>query len=279
MTRWLLSLFVLLCAPTWADTVALTLPNKLVARAEYRVGDAAKPAVLLIHGFLQTHDFPLIHRLTESLSGAGYTVLAPTLTLGISYRKQSLACEALNIHTQRDAMDEIDAWVKWLNARKVDSIVMMGHSFGSMEALAYAVQRRDPSIKKIIGISIMEGRLSVVGTEKEKQVGMLRTLAASGSHKLVTQPFSFCQKYQASPQGLLSYLEWTPEKILREVNKSRFPITFIMGGKDDRLGPGWIEKLEKTRARVHIIKGANHFMDGEYEFDLQDLVQAELKSR
>lgn len=279
MTKWLLSIVWLLCAPAWADTVELTLPNKLVARAEFRPGAADKPAILLIHGFLQTHDFPLIHRLTDSLNGAGYTVLAPTLTLGISSRKQSLACEALNTHTQGDAMDEIRAWVDWMKAKKIDSIVMMGHSFGSMEALAYAVDRRDPAIKKIIGVSIMEGRLAVVGREKEKQIDNLRKLSASGSRQIVTQAFSFCQKYQASPRGLLSYLEWTPEKILREVNKSRLPITFIMGGKDDRLGPGWIEKLAKTRARLHIIKGANHFMDGEYEFDLQDLVLEELKQR
>ncbi len=279
MTKWLLCFLLLLSAPTRADTVELTLPNRLVARAEFRMGDADKPAVMLIHGFLQTHDFPVIHRLTESLNSAGYTVLAPTLTLGISYRKQSLACEALNTHTQSDAIDEIGAWVTWLKARKIHAIVMMGHSFGSMEALAFAVERHDPAIKKLIGVSILEGRLNTDDAEKEKRLDALRALAAKGSRKIVTQSFSFCRKYRASPQGLLSYLEWTPEKILREVNRSRMPITFIMGGKDDRLGPGWIEKLAKTRAHVHIIQGANHFMDGEYEFDLQDLVLEELKSR
>lgn len=279
MTRLLLSLIVLMCFPAWADIVELTLPNKLVARAEYQPGQRNKPAILLIHGFLQTHEFPVIHHLNESLQSAGYSVLAPTLTLGISERKQSLACEALNTHSQSDAMDEIGAWVKWLKTRHAGGIVMMGHSFGSMEAFIYAVEKRDPAIRKIVGVSILEGRLAATGAEKDRQLAELRALAKSGSRKMVVRPFSFCQKYRSTPSGLLSYLEWTPERILREVNRSRLPITFIMGGKDDRLGPGWIEKLEKTRARVHIIKGANHFMDGEYEFDLQDLVLAELKSQ
>jgi pimeloyl-ACP methyl ester carboxylesterase len=279
MTKWLLIGIYLLSAPVWADIVELTLPGNLVALAEYRTGETEKPAVILLHGFMQTHEFPLIHRLTDNLNSAGYTVLAPTLTLGISHRKQSLACEAIHTHTQEDAINELDAWVKWLRARKVHSVVLLGHSFGSMQALAYMVERRDPAIKKLIGVSIIEGRMKMPGPENDKLMSEIRAMAAAGGHQTLTRPFSFCQKFRATPQSLLSYLRWNPEKIAREIDRSRLPITFIMGGQDDRLGPGWIDKLAKTRAKVQIIKGANHFMDGEYEFDLNDLVIAELKAR
>lgn len=279
MKTWLLIGICILCVPARADIVELALPGKLVARAEFREGQSGKPAVLLMHGFLQTHEFPLIHRMTESLNSAGHTVLAPSLTLGISHRKQSLACEALHAHTQGDAINEIDAWLKWLKARNIRSVVLVGHSFGSMQALAYVAQRRDPVIKKLIGVSIIEGRMHLSSVENDKLMSEIRAMPATAGHQTVTQPFSFCQKLRASPQSLLSYLEWSPEKILREINRSRVPITFIMGGQDDRLGPGWIGKLGKTRARLHIIKGANHFMDGEHEFDLYDLVLAELKAR
>ena len=237
MKTWLLIGICILCAPAWADIVELTLPNKLVARAEFREGQSGKPAVLLMHGFLQTHEFPLIHRLTETLNSAGYTVLAPSLTLGISHRKQSLACEALHTHTQGDAIDEIDAWLKWLEARNVRSVVLLGHSFGSMQALAYVAQRRDPAIKKLIGVSIIEGRMHLSGLDNDKLMREIRATVSAGGHQTVTQPFSFCQKFRASPRSLLSYLEWSPEMIVREINRSRLPITFIMGGQDDRLGP------------------------------------------
>lgn len=279
MKKWLLIGIYLLCAPAWANLVDLTLPNKLVARAEFREGQPGKPAVILMHGFLQTHEFPLIHRLTDSLNSAGYTVLAPTLTLGISHRKQSLACEAVHIHTQGDATDELDAWVKWLKKRKHVSIVLMGHSFGSMQALAYAAERRDPVIAKLIGVSLIEGRMHLSALENANLLREVRVLAAKGGRETVTQPFSFCKKFRASPRSLLSYLEWSPERILREINRAPLPVTFIMGGQDERLGVGWIDKLAKSRARLHIVEGADHFMDGEYEFDLYDLVIAELKAR
>jgi len=279
MTKWLLIGICVLCASARADIVELGLPNKLVARAEFRAGESSKPAVLLLHGFLQTHEFPLIHRMTESLSSAGYTVLAPSLSLGISHRKQSLACEALHTHTQDDAIKEIGAWLTWLKARNVRSVVLLGHSFGSMQALAYVTERRDPIVSKLIGVSIIEGRMKIQVPDYNTLMREIRAMAAAGESKAVTQPFSFCQKFRASPKSLLSYLEWSPEKIVREINRSRLPIVFIMGGQDDRLGPGWIDQLAKTRAKLQIIKGANHFMDGEYEFDLQDLVLAELKSR
>jgi dienelactone hydrolase len=279
MRKWLLIGIYALSTSAWADIVELVLPDKLVARAEFRAGQADKPAVILMHGFLQTHEFPLIHRLTESLNSAGHTVLAPTLTLGISHRKQSLACEAVHTHTQGDAINELDAWVKWLKERKVRSAVLIGHSFGSMQALAYTVERRDPVIKKLIGVSLIEGRMHIPSQENAKLLSEIRMLAAKGGREIATQPFSFCQKMRASPNSLLSYLAWSPEKITREIDRARLPITFIMGGQDDRLGAGWLDKLAKTRAKLHIIKGANHFMDGEYEFDLYDLVIAELKAR
>ena len=44
-------------ASAWsrAKPVEPTLSGKLVAEADYRKGDAGKPAVILLHGFLQTH--------------------------------------------------------------------------------------------------------------------------------------------------------------------------------------------------------------------------------
>jgi hypothetical protein len=53
-------LFLVICAVglARAEPVTLTLPNHLVALAEYRKGADDMPAVILLHGFLQTHEFP-----------------------------------------------------------------------------------------------------------------------------------------------------------------------------------------------------------------------------
>ena len=260
-----------------AEPVELTLPNKLVAKAEYRQGDPNQPAVILLHGFLQTHEFPTIHSLLEGLSGSGRTVLSPSLTLGVTHRKQSLACEAIHSHTLKEDGREIDAWVKWLKARHHGPIVLVSHSFGSVEALAYLSAKPDPAITRFIGVSIVEGRIKLTPEQTRARLAELRHAVKIGQPRVVTQPFSFCQKYQATPAGLLSYLEWTPRRIREASARLPLPHLFIMGGNDDRLGTGWVDKL-KAHNRVKIIPGANHFMDGEHEFDLLDSVLDEMKA-
>ncbi len=264
------------CLGVHAEPVELTMANKLVALAEYRKGTPNKPAVILLHGFLQTHDFPTVHSLVAGLVDAGYTVLAPTLTLGVTYRKQSMACEAIHTHTMRDGMEEIAAWVGWLKARHHGDIVLIGHSFGSLEAIAYLSDKHDQAVTRFIGISVIEGRLTLDAAQTAHLIAEMRLAANSGEPRVVVHQFSFCQRYQSTPKGLLSYLEWTPRRVLDAAAGLPVPSLFIMGGRDDRLGNGWVSQL-KVRSRVKIIEGANHFMDGEYEFDMIDAVLAELK--
>ena len=270
--QWICPLLVglLCCATSNAKTVELRLPNKLVAMAEFRQGSPDKPAVILISGFLQTNSFPTISRLTDTLADEGYTVLAPTLTLGVTHRRQSLACEAINTHTVASGVQEIQAWVNWLKTKKAKHIVLSGHSLGSIYNLAYLSGKPDILVRQYIGVSIVEGSLKIGENARAPLVHKLRQQVRDEADGLVENQFSFCQKYRSTPESILSYMEWGPEKILTEINQSKIPVTMIMGSKDDRLGPDWTEKLKQTSAKVILIEGANHFMDGQYEFELYD---------
>ncbi len=262
-----------------AAPVELTLWNHRVARAEFRPGDVSKPAVILLHGFLQTHEFPTIHNLTNHLASEGYTVLAPTLSLGVTHRNQGMACEALHTHTMRDDIREIQTWVAWLKKKNNNGLVLIGHSFGSVQLLAYLAGKPDPQVRKYIGISILEGQLKLDEAARNKAIRGMREMVKAKQKKMLLYAFSYCERYRSSPEGLLSYVEWTPEKILASIKHASVPIVFIMGTQDDRLGPQWIEQLKSSSAKTHLIEGASHFMDGEYEFDLLDLALAELKDR
>lgn len=273
-------LLLIMCCfslPTHPAPVELTLPNGLVAKAEYREGDPDKPAVLMLHGFLQTHEFPTIHRLIEGIADSGRSVLAPTLTLGVTHRKQSMACEAIHTHTMKEVEREIDTWVKWLKARHHGPIVVLDHSYGSVQLLAYLSGKPDPAVAGFIGVSIVEGQLNLNAAETAKLVDEMRAAVKSGEPRVVTHQFSFCRNYRATPAGLLSELAWTPQRILQVGARLALPTLFIMGGRDDRLGIGWLDRL-KAHNRVKVVPGANHFMDGEYEFDLFDAILEELKA-
>jgi len=260
-----------------AVEVSRVLPNGLVAQAEFRRGAADKPVVVLLHGFLQTHHFPTIHNLTENLADEGYSVLAPTLSLNTPNRSKSMACEALHSHTVKSGVTELGVWVKWLKAQGYRQIVLSGHSLGNVINVAYLLNRPDPAIRKFIGISIMEARLKMPENERQALLQQLQSKVATGDRRMVETPFSFCQKFRSTPESVLSYMAWGPQHILDGIANIRVPTTMIMGSRDDRLGPEWAARLQATHARVIIVEGANHFMDGQYEFDLFEHMRTELK--
>jgi pimeloyl-ACP methyl ester carboxylesterase len=276
MHIWVVLLLALTSTWAQAEIVTLAVNGKLTARAEYRAGKPDKPAVLMLHGFLQTHEFPTTQRLANDLASEGYTVLAPTLSLNIPNRRQSLSCEAIHTHTLDNAVRELQAWVDWLK-KKRKPLVLIGHSFGSVHLLAYLQAHPDPALRKLIGVSIIEGRLYSGEQKREQIVRQLRSMSRSQHPTMIRQQFTFCKQLQGTPQSLLSYLEWSPERILSTINQVQVPMTFIVGSEDDLFGPDWIDRLRLTRAKVVVIQGADHFMDGEHEFTLLDDVLAELK--
>jgi pimeloyl-ACP methyl ester carboxylesterase len=274
----MMALLALLIGLARAEIVTLKMPNGLPARADYRPGDPAKPAVLILHGFLLTHEFLTVQRLSEGLNGEGYTVLAPTLTLGVPHRRQSLACEAIHTHHLQDDMREIEAWLRWLGERHGKSIVLIGHSQGSATLTRFLDKYPAPRVGKLIGVSIVAADASQDARRNREVEAELRQRVARGDRGLVTRPLSYCKRYVASPSSYLSYLEWTPERILAAIARAKTPYALIMGGGDQRVGPDWILQLKRTGKTVHVIPEANHFLDGTHEFDLLDIVLREMKA-
>mgnify|MGYP003424118240 CR=1 FL=1 len=54
-------------AAAQAAIVQLEMRPGITANAEYLIGERSKPAVLLIHGFLQTREFPTVATLARGL--------------------------------------------------------------------------------------------------------------------------------------------------------------------------------------------------------------------
>ena len=238
------------------------------ANAEYLIGERSKPAVLLLHGFLQTREFTTVATLARGLQDAGYTVLSPTLSLNIPNRTQSLACEAVHKHSLDDDVAEIGRWVDWLKSHGHRSIVLVGHSFGSLQLLAYLSTHPDPAVKAYIGASLIEAQIG-----KGSRPALIATLESRIQNRqraLVTQRLSFCREYSSTPEGLLSYVRWDQARVLAALKQAPVGVQLIMGDADSTLGQGWIKALQHIRIPMVIVHGGSHFMDGEHEFDLLD---------
>ncbi|MDG6774051.1 alpha/beta hydrolase [Thiomicrorhabdus sp. ZW0627] len=249
----------------------------LTAEAEYQTGNPDKPAVLIMHGFLTTNQFHTIKATVQAFHDAGYTTLAPTLTLNINKRRQSVKCNAIHTHTLEQDQLEISEWIDWLEKKGHKQIILVGHSSGSQELLALLASRKDPFIKLAIFTSLFYLNGEELGTNPAELDYSKKALEAKNNqpHKY---SFLFCHNnYYATPESFLSYQKLDRQYILEQLRNLEVPNYTIMGSEDKRyksVGNNWLDELKQTGTNLVIIEGANHFFSSEYEFDLQDqLVQ------
>lgn len=273
---------LLISLPSFAGQGSVTearLPSGIIINADFFSGNSGKPAVLVLHGFLQTSAFPTIASMMEVLSTAGYTVVAPTLSLGISQRSKSLPCEAVHLHTLDDDAAEVAFWVNWLVQKGHTRIILVGHSFGNLQLLAYLSRDPAPAVKKVLMISLTDVEVKQDARQRARLAQDLRNRAARGDNALVEAEFGHCKKYVSPSAALVSYLTLSRNSILDFLASSPVPAAAIMGGKDDRMGPDWVDRLVARGIAVRVIPGASHFFDNQYEFDLQEALLQALSGR
>lgn len=252
-----------------AEQIEEKLSSGLIVTADYQAGQPQKPAVLVLHGFLQTRNYITVSTLTNAASELGHAVLAPTLSLGIDKRKQSLQCAAIHSHTVEGDLAEIDFWLNWLEKKHSSGVILIGHSFGSIYSLAYVTKRRNKSIKQVIATSL-------TGSMKDNKdlIRQIKKAKTNIKNKgLDNYSISYCKKYTAPAAAFLSYAEWGSNAILKSLKQTKIPFSVILGGGDRRIDSNWKTNLSKSGAKVVLIDGASHFFDNEHEFDLMEAIQ------
>ena len=258
---------------TFADekVIKLQLNNKISATASYIQGETSKPTVLLIHGFLSTRNHATLKNLNLAIADEGYSTLAPTLSLDIDQRNQSLPCEAIHTHTMQTDVQEIESWVNWLHSQGHKKIILLGHSFGSLHMLVY-LKKGNPAINYAIASSLIDLE-HAIGTQKvNSQLNKARQAIKANNNTLQEYKISYCNKFVSTPRSFASYAEWNKEKILSLLSGIATPVHIIMGGSDKRMDKSWPSTLKKQGKKLSIIDSANHFFSNEFEFELHDKV-------
>lgn len=248
------------------------LPSGIIASADYRAGAPSKPVALILHGYLQTRNFPLIYNLADALSNEGYAVLTPTLSLGVTHRSQSLACEAIHTHSMQDDVNELRYWINWLAGRGHKKIVLIGHSFAAVQFLSYAQIQTAVEVTQMIFISPsdMEHRFWSEGRVDRKNAA---EIAVKNRTALESFELGFCRQYRSTAPAYLSYVTWTQERVLDALHKNKIPAVALFGETDTVVSKEWAAQVRKAGVKVTIIPDANHFFDdSSSEFELIEII-------
>lgn len=264
---------LLYMSPGFAETVKFANASGNTMAADYLQGSNDAPPVLLLHGFLQTNEFSTVSRLATALQDLGYTVLNPTLTLGISDRKQSLSCEAIHTHSLDSDADEVRQWVEWLHEKTGKPVTLVGHSAGSHVLLKYLEDNDAKFIDHVILISLTNYSGVSKDTDSEKYKEKALQAINSGTDPLDTYALSYCESYPTYASAFLSYFNWDRDRVSGVVSRFNDRISIILGSGDKRIDEAWRKHLQAQNSNVIIIEGANHFFDQAHEFDLLDAVE------
>lgn len=272
--RYFLFSWIFLLNPAQAEIIEQKLNNGVIATADFHQGDSDAPAVLILHGFLQTRSSHTVAKLYNALVDSGYTVLAPTLSLNISRRKQSLACEAIHTHSLQSDIAEIDLWSRWLSKKYSGKIILIGHSAGSVLQVSYLGQYPYEHIDQGIFISLSYFGVAPASNETVADSLRARSSIERGKKGIEKYGLSYCKEYATTAENYLSYYVWQPEKLLTTMKNIKIPITAIIGSQDQRISKSWVTDMKKSKINIVSIEGAGHFFDNEYEFDLQDSIES-----
>lgn len=261
-----------------AEVIEKKLNNGLIITAEFHKGAPSQPVIFLLHGFLQTRESHTVERVYNTLVDNDYTVLSPTLSLGISHRKQSLACEAIHSHTIQSDTAEIELWSRWLHKKTNKKVIFIGHSSGSVVEISYLNDYPYEHVDQGIFISLSYFGSAPGSNETEADGKRATAYIEQGNKALDKYGLSYCKEYVSPAKNYLSYYQWQPQKILTTMKKIKIPITVIIGSNDKRVTKDWSSSMKNNGMKTIVVNGAGHFFDEEYEFDLHDIIEDTLSN-
>jgi len=265
-------LLLLLSTSVTAQPIQLK-SNNLVMNAEYLEGSNTQNPVIILHGLLQTYEFSTVSRLATALNEAGYTVLSPTLSLGINNRKMSLSCEAIHTHSMNSDSEELKQWIDWLKTKTGKEINLIGHSAGGPTILNYLEMNNADLIKKVVLISLSYYATGPTANETEQHEKYAKEHIKIDPDKIHNYALNYCRSYPSFAKDFLSYYEWNTEKVTQAVGTFRDKISIIIGTGDKRIDSSWRKQLNIKYNNVISIDGANHFFDQSHEFELIDVIE------
>jgi len=246
------------------------------------------PVVLMTHGTLAHGHMEIMESLQAVLKDRGISSLSITLSLGIDNRRGMYECTTPHRHRHTDAVEEIGAWLGWLQSQKVAKVALLGHSRGGNQIARFAATHPDAPLTAVILVAPQTWSPAYAAEDYQKRYGkelaplidQARQLDAEGKGNTLLEhlDFVYCPDASATASAFLSY--YAPDERMdtpRLIPEIKVPVLVIAAGEDNVV-PALIEKVQPLadgqRIRLTILDGADHFFRDLYAEEVADAVQA-----
>jgi pimeloyl-ACP methyl ester carboxylesterase len=257
--------------------------NLETAGTEWQKG----PVVLMTHGTLAHGRMEIMQSLQSALKDRGISSLSMTLSLGLDNRHGMYDCATPHTHRHADAVEEIGAWLGWLQSQGVARVALLGHSRGGNQSARFAAEHPDAPLSAVILVAPQTWGESDAAADYQKrygkelapQVEQARQLEAAGKggSRLEHVDFVYCPDSAATASAFLSYYAPDPRMdtphLIPEIEA---PVLVVAGSEDDVV-KGLTEKVQPLadgqRVRLIVVDGADHFFRDLYAEEIADAVQ------
>ncbi|MHA1151501.1 MAG: alpha/beta hydrolase [Alphaproteobacteria bacterium] len=244
--------------------------------------------VLITHGLLAHNGMEIVATLQELLAERGLNSLAINLSLGLNDRHGMYDCATPHTHKLIDGLDEIGAWVAWLDAKGAGGIVLAGHSNGGRQTAWFAAEHDHPAVEKVVLIApAISAPDADARSYKERYgkdlaplVAKARALVAAGQGGAIMArtDFLYCPAATVSAASFVSYYGDDPRKNTTLNLPAIEKPVLVVAGTADRIVTGLgplVQPLADGEKLTYVeIEDAGHFFLDFFGEDLADAIAA-----
>ena len=243
--------------------------------------DSDRPVFLLLHGTMAHGEMEIIRALRETLLEQGFSSLSITLSLGVDDRSDMFDCAEIHRHLHTDALDELDAWRKWLMEKGFRRQILLGHSRGGNQVAWYLAERRPESVAAAVLVAPQLWGRDAAAAAYQKRFGtplapLLAQAGQADSDALLRDlGFVYCDDATVTAGAFLSY--HAPDErmhtpgLVGEIG----PPVLVIAASEDQSVPGVAAAMQAAGVEnVVEIEGADHFFRDLYTYDVVDAIAA-----
>ena len=243
--------------------------------------------VLMVHGTLAHGQMEIMRSMQELLAEAGYNSLAINLSLGQDARTGMYDCDSTHRHKHEDAVEEIAAWVDWLEDEGADRLVVLGHSRGGNQVARYLADEPADTIEKAV---LMAPQTWTAGQEAKDYQASFETalqplldraeaLVAEGKgDQVMEMDFIYCPDTTATAASVVSYYREDPMMDTpTALGETDVPTLVIVAGADTTvtdLEEKMAERVEDDNIEMTTVSGSDHMFRDLFLYDAADAATA-----